>query len=75
MQKPGLCGPSDEWNGQGHKPLIPLRFSKSGNQEIEQRYATHYVDLKRTAQLKAERDTNLACQSETSQDEGGISNS
>lgn len=41
-------------NGQGHKPVIPLRFSKSGDPEIEKRYATHFVDLKRTAQLKAE---------------------
>ena len=31
-------------NGQGYKPVIPLRFSKSGNPEIEKAYATHYVD-------------------------------
>ncbi len=40
--------------GQGHKPVIPLRFSKSKDPEIEKWYATHFVDLKRTAQLKAE---------------------
>ena len=40
-------------SGQGHKPVIPLRFSKSGDPEIERWYATHFVDLKRTAQLKA----------------------
>lgn len=41
-----------EKNGQGHKLVIPLRFSKSGNAEIEKSYATHFIDLKRTAQLK-----------------------
>ena len=39
--------------GQGHKPVIPLRFSKSGNPEIERWYATHFVDTKRVSQLKA----------------------
>ena len=32
--------------------MIPLRFSRSGDAEIERRYATHYVDVKRIAQLK-----------------------
>ncbi len=32
-----------------------LRFSKSGNPEIERAYATHYVDLGRVEQLKKER--------------------
>ncbi|MCI9467627.1 MAG: hypothetical protein HFE99_11145 [Ruminiclostridium sp.] len=41
-------------NGQGHKPVIPLRFSKSGTPEIERWYATHFVDAKRINQLKAE---------------------
>ena len=39
--------------GQGHKPVIPLRFSKSGEPEIERWYATHFVDTKRVSQLKA----------------------
>lgn len=39
----------------GHKPVIPLRFSKSGNPEIEKAYATHYVDLGRAEQLKKEK--------------------
>lgn len=39
----------------GHKPTIPLRFSKSGNPKIERAYATHYVDCQRVAQIKAER--------------------
>lgn len=39
-------------NGQGHKPVIPLRFSKSGNAEIEKWYATHFVDGEKVKQLK-----------------------
>ncbi|MCI8526392.1 MAG: hypothetical protein HFF17_10860 [Oscillospiraceae bacterium] len=42
-------------NGQGHKPVIPLRFSKSGAPEIERWYATHFLDTKRIAELKEER--------------------
>ena len=38
--------------GQGHKPVVPLRFSKSGDAEIEKGYATHFVDVKKTAELK-----------------------
>jgi len=47
--------------GQGHKPVIPLRFSKSGNSEIERMYATHYVDV-RIEELKnvsANRTANI----------------
>ena len=40
-------------NGTGHKPVIPLQFSKSGSPEIEQSYATHFVDLTRVQELKA----------------------
>lgn len=40
---------------QGHKAVIPLCFSKSGNPEIEKAYATHYVDLGRAEQLKKEK--------------------
>ena len=39
--------------GQGRKPVIQLRFSKSGDAEIEKAYATHYVDGKRIAELKS----------------------
>ena len=38
--------------GQGRRTVLPLRFSRSGDAEIERRYATHYVDEKRIAQLK-----------------------
>ncbi len=55
--KPSFCC-YKQWGtkkkgGQGHKPVIPLRFSKSGNPEIERWYATHFVDTKRVAELKA----------------------
>lgn len=56
-------------NGQGRKPVIPLRFSKSGDPEIERRYATHFVDLKRTAQLKAERTVKLTDQPDAPSEE------
>ena len=39
-------------NEQGHKPVIPLRFSKSGDAEIEKWYATHFVDAEKVEQLK-----------------------
>jgi len=32
--------------------VIPLRFSKSGREDIERQYATHFVDSTRIAQLK-----------------------
>ena len=39
-------------NGQGRAPVIPLRFSKYGNAEIERQYATHYVVKKRIPNCK-----------------------
>lgn len=39
--------------GQGHKPVKRLQFSKSGKAEIERAYATHYLDEKQIAALKA----------------------
>ena len=32
-----------------------LRFSKSGDEKVERHYATHFVDEKRIAELKAQR--------------------
>ena len=57
--KPSFCY-YKQWgvkkkNGQGHKPVIPLRFSKSGDLEIEKWYATHFVDSKKAAELKAQQ--------------------
>ena len=53
--KPSFCY-YNRWGvkkkGQGRGAVIPLRFSRSGDAEIERRYATHYVDEKRIAQLK-----------------------
>ena len=45
--------------GQGHKPVIPLRFSKSGNPEVEKWYATHFIDSKRIAELKTQQQSNI----------------
>lgn len=39
--------------GKGKKK-IRLRFSKSGKEDIEKKYATHYMDSKKIKQLKAE---------------------
>lgn len=46
-------------NGQGHKPVVPLRFSKSGNAEIEKNYATHYVDSRRIAEIKGQSESKI----------------
>lgn len=45
-------------NGQGHKPVVPLRFSKSNDPDIERWYGTHFVDSKRMEQLKAEKENS-----------------
>lgn len=42
--------------GQGHKPVVPLRFSKSGDPDIERWYGTHFVDSRRIEQLKTEKE-------------------
>lgn len=57
--KPSFCY-YKQWavkkkGGQGKKPVIPLRFSKSGDPEIEKQYATHFVSDYRVNQLKAEK--------------------
>ena len=77
--KPSFCyykrWETKKKNGQGRKPVIPLRFSKSGDPEIERRYATHFVDGKRTAQLKSERAAKLASQADSPSGEDEASNS
>lgn len=57
--KPSFCY-YKQWgtpksNGQGHKTVIPLRFSKSGNPDIEKWYGTHFVDAKSLDKLKLAR--------------------
>ena len=42
--------------GQGHKPVISLRFSKIGDEAIERWYATHFVDTKQLSKLKSKQD-------------------
>lgn len=46
--------------GQGKKPVIVLKFSKSGLEDIEKRYTTHYVDVKAIEKLKEEKQLNKA---------------
>ena len=77
--KPSFCY-YKQWGvkkkgGQGRKPVIPLRFSKSGAPEIERWYATHFVDTKRVSQLKAETAEKQERQPEVPSDEGVESNS
>ena len=77
--KPSFCY-YKQWgvkkkDGQGRKPVIPLRFSKSGAPEIERWYATHFVDTKRVSQIKAETAKKLERQPKVSSDEGVESNS
>ena len=55
---------------KGHKPVIPLRFSKSGAPEIERSYATHFVDTRRVSSLKEARQAEG---SGSSEEEGGSS--
>jgi|SRR3712207_204207 len=42
-------------NGQGRKPVIKLRFSKSGSDDIEKWYAIHFVDMRIMEDLKEEQ--------------------
>ena len=67
--KPSFCY-YKQWGvkkkgGQGHKPVIPLRFSKSGAADVERWYATHFVDAKKIAELKAEAKANVENNPET----------
>ena len=45
-------------NGQGKKPVIKLRFSKSGSEDTENWYATHFVDTKIIEKMKEEKQVN-----------------
>lgn len=49
--KPSVCV-YKRW-GVKKKGGIRLRFSKSGNEKIEQFYSTHYLDIDRINQIKA----------------------
>lgn len=46
------CGAKKK-GGHGHKPVSLLRFSKSGNEKIEQFYSTHYLYIDSINQIKA----------------------
>ena len=45
-------------NRQGKKPVIKLRFSKSGSEDTENWYATHFVDTKIIEKMKEEKQVN-----------------
>lgn len=47
---------------QGARKTVPLRFSKSGNPEIERAYATHYVDEIVVAEMKSGADIKTTAQ-------------
>ena len=50
-----------QWGRKGKKPSIKLRFSKSGSEDIERSYATHFISQERVAKIKkAAGDTNTA---------------
>ena len=36
-----------QWSQKGKKPAAKLRFSKSGGEDIERNYATHYISKER----------------------------
>ena len=52
-----------------------MRFSKSGNPEIERAYATHYVDTGRIEQLKKEKQEKADSLREVEKDDGKESGS
>ena len=44
-----------KWKSKGGK-VIPLRFSKSGLEQIEREYATHYISATKMAEAQERRD-------------------
>lgn len=61
--KPSFCY-YKQWgtkkkSGQERKPVIQLRFSKSGKEDIERAYAAHFVNVERTEQIKKEKEDKL----------------
>jgi len=41
-----------QWGNKGKKPSVKLRFSKSGNEDIERSYAMHYISQRLRAEQK-----------------------
>ncbi|MCK9524368.1 MAG: hypothetical protein M0R49_00350 [Limnochordia bacterium] len=52
--KPSFCFYKQWGTSNKGRPAKSLRFSKSGSPDIEKWYATHFVDPKRIAELKAQ---------------------
>lgn len=55
--KPSYCG-YKQWGAK--KKGDKLRFSKSGDPHVKKWYATHFVDAKRIAELKATKSGNYS---------------
>ena len=51
----GLKPSMSQYQLWGKKKGKELRFSKSGRPEVERKYATHFVDSKRIAELRAKK--------------------
>lgn len=49
--KPSICF----YKQYGCKSVRPLRFTKSGAKELENKYSTHYVDVERCKEIKERR--------------------
>ena len=54
-QKNALKPSVSQYQLWGKKKGKALRFSKSGRPEVERKYATHFVDGKQIAELKAKK--------------------
>ncbi len=52
------------YHGWGKARDVKLRFSKTGNDYIEQQYATHYISQKTLDRLKAEKKEGSAAAAE-----------
>lgn len=48
------------YHGWGKAKAKKLRFSKSGDKDVEHHYATHFLDSKRISDLKKEREAKNA---------------
>lgn len=54
----GLKSSRTGYNQFGKGMKRPLRFSKSGDKTIEDRYSTHYIDNNRMTELREKEDCN-----------------
>jgi hypothetical protein len=57
-KKQNLKASWTDYRKWGKGENIRLRFSKSGNEQIERLYATHYVSQKKVDEIKNEKQSN-----------------